>query len=92
MSDVAAREMTADEWAFQLVGASKDDLAIAIQAAEARGYRRGQVSMRGALDHFEVAYRYAVNASGYGVDRPDLLASAKMFADIGYAEMQKSNI
>lgn len=90
MSDTACREMTADEWADRLVDADKSAIAAALTAAEARGRRKGQNDLRPAADHFEVAYRYAVNAHRAGADSSDLLASAETFARIGYEELRKS--
>lgn len=89
--EMAAREMTAEEWAERLVGQSRDAIATALRAAEARGRRRGQSDLRGAADHFEVAYRYATNAHRPDADRDDLLASAAMFAGIGYDELRKAD-
>lgn len=87
MSDIAAREMTATEWAERLVGKSSEEIAFALSSAESRGISRGLNAMRGAADHFEVAYRYAVNASKPGADAQDLLSSAETFARIGYAAL-----
>ena len=88
-SECSAREMTADEWAGRLIGASRDVIALAFSGALARGYREGRNSMQGAVDHFEIAYRYAVNASDPNNDAPDLLASAEIFAQIGYDESRE---
>lgn len=90
MIDVSAREATPDEWAARLVGKDQTEIAIAIAAAEARGRRKGQDDYRGAADHFETAYRYATNAHRPGADSADLLDSARMFADMGYSDMQKT--
>ncbi len=87
---VAAREMTAEEWAERLVGRSREDIAIALRAAEARGRREGQRALRSAADHFETAYRYAVNASVPGADKSDLLQSADTFAAMGYDGLRQS--
>lgn len=91
MNGMAAREMTFEEWAQRLVGSSADEIAVALRGAEARGHRRGRDSLSGATNHFEVAYRYAVNASRPGADAEDLLASAKVFADIAYGEWFKDS-
>lgn len=88
-NDVAARDATAEEWASRLAGADVSQLAGAIAAAEARGRRKGRDDLRGAVDHFEVAYRYAVNASRPGADQQDLLASAETFARIAYDQLRK---
>jgi len=87
--EMAAREMTHDEWAEQLVGQNQAALALALATAEARGRRHGRASLEGALHHFEVAYRYAVNSHRTGADKADLLASAETFAKIAYDAMRK---
>jgi hypothetical protein len=90
MSDLSAREMTHDEWAKKLVGKEAPALANALMAAEARGRRKGRASMEPSARHFETAYRYAVNSHRDGADKADLLASAEIFANIGYAEMKET--
>ena len=90
MSEMAARDMTTDEWADRIVGKGRDDIAIALAAAEARGKRAGLRAMRAAADHFETAYRYAVNAHSPGADAADMLASAETMAGIGYDEMRRA--
>ena len=87
--DIAAREMTPEEWAERLVGASADDIAVAIASAIERGRCKGRKELQGAVDHFEVAYRYAINASRAGADASDLLASAETMANIAYGELRK---
>ena len=89
MSEMAAREMTPQEWAERLTGASVDEIAMALGVAEARGKAKGRQSLEGAVSHFETAYRYAVNANRPGADAKDLLASAETFAKIAYDEWFK---
>lgn len=90
MSDRAAREMTPSEWAERLAGKSVDEIAIALAAAESRGRRKGRSDLAQAVYHFEIAYRYAVNASRPGANAADLLTSAQTFASIGYEEKAKA--
>lgn len=90
MSEMAAREMTAQEWAEKIAGLGVDQIAIALRAAEQRGERKGRAQLEGAVSHFENAYRYAVNASKRGADGADLLESAETFARIGYDEWRKA--
>lgn len=93
MSEIAAREMTAQEWAEKIAGLGVDQIAIALRAAEQRGERKGRSQLDGAVWHFETAYRYAVNASKCVApcpDAADLLESAETFARIGYDEWRKA--
>lgn len=92
----AMREMTADEWAAIVVGKSQDEIAVALKAAEGRGYRSGRHSLEGAVHHFEIAYRYAAGAqdrigkSFEGMAEAEYVAdafeAAKIMAKIAYEE------
>ena len=89
--DMSVREMTAREWAEKIVGSDVDQLTLVISAAMARGERKGRKQMSGAAEHFETAYRYAVNAATIGQSgAADLLASAEIFAKVGYDEQRKA--
>ena len=98
MSDQAVREMTPEEIAARDAGCDEKRLAEIIHYAEQRGFQRGRRSISPALEHFEIAYRYAQGAkermqvvnppegmsSADYVD--DAFQSAKIMADIAYSE------
>lgn len=90
MSDQAFREMTIEEWSERIVGKSKGEIAVALSAAEQRGRRTGQRHLRSAVYHYEVAYRYARNASDLGANKADLLESAATFAQMGHEDLIKA--
>jgi hypothetical protein len=89
--------MTPEEIAAKDVGCDEKRLAEIVRYAEQRGFHRGRKSLEGAVEHFECAYRYAVNAKErIGKTGPDgeaepeyvndAFESANIMAGIAYKE------